>query len=171
MALIVTPGAENANGYVSLADFKTYCDDRGLTYPTTSGADDTITAAIIRGASYTDGRYRGRWKGLKADEDQALAWPRVNVRDEDGYILDDDTIPRVVAHANAEAALRFIDGVDLTPDLERGGAVKRTRDKAGPVETESEFRDDASARTAVTAIDDLLSGVLRGGNVGWLERA
>jgi len=157
--------------YGDLAGFKSWADDRGRVYPVTSGADDQISAALVRATDYVDGRYRGRWRGIKADADQSLAWPRAKVRDEDGYLLPGDAVPVRVEYAAYEATLRFLAGDDLQPDLERGGAVTKTRDKAGPVETETEYSASAPARAAITAIDDLLAGLIRGGNAQWLERA
>lgn len=127
-------------------------------------------AALLRATSYLDGRYRGRWKGVKTDLEQALAWPRKGARDEDGILIEDDVVPLVVRQACCEAALRIGRGDDLTPDLDRGGRIKRERVKAGPVEGETEYADNAPARAAITAIDDLLRGVIRGGAGVWLER-
>lgn len=155
--------------YGTLAGFKTWADDRAATYPVTSGADAQIEAALVKATEYLDGRYRGRWRGVKAEDDQALAWPRENVRDEDGILLDDDTVPTVVTHAAYRATATILDGTDLTPVLERGGRVKREAVSAGPVSSETEYASDAPARATITAIDDLLRGVLRTTG-GWLER-
>lgn len=155
--------------YGDLAGFKAWADARGHSYPEGSGADAEIDAALLRGTEYLR-RYTGRWKGIKAATDQPLAWPRKGVRDEDGILLPDDEVPVLVIHAAYEATRRFLAGDDLQPDLARGGAVSRERVKAGPVEAEEEFRDDAPARTAVTSIDDLLAGLLRSTNAVWLER-
>ena len=163
MTIVATPGQPTSNAYGTLTEFKAYCDERGFSYPTTSGADDQIEAEIINGAAYLDGRYRGKWRGRKTYSDQALAWPRAYVVDEDGYEVNSLTIPVVVARANFEAARRLLDSVVLSPDLERGGAIAMERVKAGPVESETEYRGDAASRIAVTAIDDLLSGLLSGG--------
>lgn len=44
------------------------------------------------------------WKGYKADEDQALRWPRYGVLDEDGYDINSSTIPVAVKRATCELA-------------------------------------------------------------------
>lgn len=159
-----------AEAYGDLEGFKAWADDRGYSYPLGSGADAEIDAALLKGTDYLEGRYRTRWKGRKTDSTQALAWPRKNVRDEDGVLLDDDVIPTRVIHASYEATRRILDGIDLQPDLERGGAVRREMVKAGPVETETEYSDNAAVLTSFTSIDGLLAGLIRTTAAVWLER-
>lgn len=155
-----------AEAYGDLEGFKAWADARGHSYPE---GDAEIEAALLRGTEYL-GRYHGRWKGVKSDPLQELAWPRRNVRDEEGVLLPDDEVPTRVVHATYEAARRILAGDDLQPDLARGGAVASEAVKAGPVESSTTYRDNAPARTTVTAIDDLLSGLLRSTAAVWLER-
>jgi len=156
--------------YGDLVGFKAWADERGHTYPVGSGADAEIEAALLRATGFLDNSYRTQWKGTKTSVVQPLAWPRSGVRDEDRALLPDDEIPTVVIHAAYEATRRLLAGGDLEPDLERGGAVSRERVKAGPVEAETEYRNDASARTDITSISGLLAGVLRSTSAVWLER-
>src|SRR5690554_2099313 len=146
-----------AEAYGDLEGFKAWADDRGYSYPVGSGADAQNDAARLKGTDYLEGTYRTRWKGRKTDSTQDRAWPRKNVRDEDGILLDDDVIPTRVIHASYEATRRILDGIDLQPDLERGGAVKRERVQAGPVSTETEYADGAPGLTSYTSIDGLLA--------------
>jgi hypothetical protein len=160
MALVVEDGTglADANSYISVADADTYHSDRGHTDWTAAAAEEKEQALILA-TQYLDGRYRKRWKGYKSTTGQALSWPRLNVRDEDGYSLD-GTIPARLTYATAEAALAQIKGTELSPELERGGQVRRER--VGSLETE--YSPGAPARTALTAVSDLLRGLIIGGS-------
>lgn len=165
MTLVVEDGSglETANSYVSLADCNTYHSDRGNS--TWTGADADKEAAIIRGTQYLESHYRTRWNGVRVSRDQGLAWPRYDVVDPDGWDIDSDEVPQEVVSACCEAALRALT-TDMQPDLERGGAVKS--ETVGPVSVT--YADGASAKTKFTAIDDLLSGLVRSSSTGRLVR-
>jgi hypothetical protein len=115
-----------------------------------------------------DGRWRTWWKGRRADATQALAWPRVHVRDEDGATVDETTIPRAIVQATCEAALAELltPGV-LFPPLERETKMERV----GPIEVE--YVGGADQRTQLTAVRDLITGLLQfnGTNTQFLLRA
>lgn len=102
--LVTTPGAANADAYVSLADAEAYVVDgrlhsRSVWHDLTR--DDQERA--IRWATFlVDNLFT--WTGAPADPDQALAWPRSNVFDRDGYSLPYETIPPIIARATAEFA-------------------------------------------------------------------
>jgi hypothetical protein len=160
MAIIAedSSGVEGANTYLGVADFKAYTDTRGMSYEGKS--DDEIEQALIRATSWLDATYRSRWPGARLNgRAQALAWPRSDATDADGEEIADDEIPREVLDATAEAAFRELsEPGSLSPDLERGGAIRRL--KAGSVEVE--YATTASARTTFTTIDGILSGLLAG---------
>lgn len=73
--------------------------------------------ALRRATSFLDTIARGKWKGIKALQTQALAWPRSSVTDEDGYTLDETVIPQQIANATCEAALRIYNGDELIEDI------------------------------------------------------
>lgn len=161
MALNSTVGDANAESYVSVSDATAYHAARGNAAWT--GADSVKEIALRRGTAYLDGRYRGRWKGLRETTTQALAWPRSNATDEDGVDIAEDQIPQAVKDATCEAALRELtDQGSLQPDLDRGGDV--VKEQVGPLSVE--YLATAPSRTVVTVLDDLLSGVLMGGATG-----
>jgi Putative DnaT-like ssDNA binding protein len=146
-------GLEAANSYISIADCDSYHTDRGNTAWT--GTDPVKEAALIKATQFIDGRYRNRWKGIPLTSVQALCWPREDIYDErDEEIVG---IPQRLKNAVSEAALRALTE-DLNPDLERGGRIKR--EKIGPIDTE--YADNALARTSIPMITDLLSGYLKG---------
>lgn len=156
MALVVEDGTgkATANTYISESDADTYHSDRGNS-AWAAATTAAKQAALITATQYLDGRYRGRWTGRRTLLAQALAWPRYNAYDADGFVLS-AVVPTQVARATAEAALYALSN-DLTPELDRGGAV--SREKVGPIEIS--YQDAAPARTRLTVVDDLLRGLVR----------
>lgn len=115
--------------------------------------------AIIRATQAVDSIYKGKWKGTPTEYGtQELEWPRQGVV-VNGTELDDDLIPAALKKAVCEAALRELASANsLTPDLERGGEIKRV--KADTVEVE--YMDGANSTTTFTAIDGLLADLVTG---------
>lgn len=176
MALDTTVGGASADSYGTLDEFKTYADSIGYDY--SGSSDSAIEIAMRKATQYLDRAYRGKWKGFRSDRDQALAWPRtansdlpvnfltpsftVGVIDEDGYEIATNVIPKQVKQAEYEAAMLSLGNVDLLPRYERGNAVKSKRVKAGPVETETTWKDGAPDRDRFLTIEGLLRGLTIG---------
>lgn len=124
--------ASGANAYVSVADFKSYHDDRGNSYGTASDAQ--IAAAIIRATDYLDIRFC--YIGTKLNGNtQATEWPRADARDASLELIEG--LPEAVIEACAEYALRALSDTPLNPDPDAsptGARVTSTRSKAGEVE-------------------------------------
>lgn len=156
--------------YVSLADCTAYHVARANDAWVDSPSDDA-EAALRRATTSIDGRYRGRWPGRPTDgREQTLAWPRIGARDSDGQPIDTDEIPREVVSATCELALRELTSPGSTqPDLERGGQLKRLREKVEGIEREQEWPTSSPVGTTYSVVDDLLSGLLI--PLGWLRRA
>lgn len=153
MTLTITPGGASDDAYISLVAYKAYADAQGFTYPTTTGADDLIEQGIRRATQWIDGEYGRRFLGVAATTTQALEWPRCYVPWRGAY-LDDETIPAQVEKATAEAARREIaTPYSLSPDMKRGGLIKRVA--AGSAEVE--FSDRAPADTVYSVIDGILA--------------
>lgn len=115
--------------------------------------------AIIRATQAVDSIYKGKWKGTPTEYGtQELEWPRSGVV-VGANALDNDFIPTALKKAVCEAALRELASANsLTPDLERGGEIKRV--KADTVEVE--YMDGANSTTTFTAIDGLLADLVTG---------
>lgn len=169
-------GLSTAEAYISVTDADAYFSARGVTAWT--GTEEAKEAVLRRGATYLDNAYRGKWRGYRSHELQALAWPRASwpanqaffetstrantIQDEDGYNIPNNEVPRQVKHANAEAALLILGGSDLEEALTRGGAIKRLHVKAGPVEKETEYTDAAPAVDRYPVIEGLLRTLVTG---------
>ena len=132
-----TGGVSGANAYVSVADFKTYHDDRGNDY---SGAvdDAALEVAIIKATDYLDTRFRYMGK-KRLGRDQLTEWPRTSAWDRDRYYLND--VPVEVKEATSEYALRAIAGsINPDPVLDDTGRIVQSKsEKVGPIEESKKY--------------------------------
>lgn len=152
MALVVETGAglSNADAFGSLVDFKTYHDVRGNAYA--SYQDGPIENAIRRATDFLCRYYA--YVGTKKTKAQALAWPRAEAEDQDGFTYADE-VPTQVKHACFELAFRAL-SADLLPDLARGGKV--TNVSVGGISVA--FDRDAPVNKVYQTVDYLLRGLL-----------
>lgn len=160
-------GIAGADAGISEAWFEAYCEARGITVP--SG---DVEAAIVRATAWIEGRYGSRFPGtpLKGRE-QGLSFPATGAYDRRGYAIPRDAIPREYMQAIAEATLRELaEAGSLSPDIvpitTGGGAVKRTREKLGPIEEEIEYTEGSTSgvsRPTFPVIDGILAPLLVGG--------
>lgn len=150
------------NTYATIAVADAYHAERGnASWPETPAVNPEAIiakkeAALIKATGFIDGVGAGHWRGKRSKLDQRLAWPRKDVVDADGYPIDDDELPFALQYATCEAALRVIQGVDLQPDLERGGGIKQ--ETVGPISTV--YFDNAPAETKISVIEHLLYGLV-----------
>lgn len=134
MAAIFTPdmdgdGLANANAYLTLAFTNQYHEDRGHAFWATATDADKQTA-IVRATFYVDKRFGRKWRGVRADQDQALDWPRIGAYDNDDFPLD--AIPRKLRWAVAEYALRALIYQTLAPDPLRPVPTQDMSDTTNP---------------------------------------
>jgi hypothetical protein len=164
MAIVVETGAglSTAESYVSVSDLKSYGIKVG--FDGDPYEDDVIEQALRRATKWIDGYFRSRLQSYRTNQrKQALEWPRYEVYDasSQAYVLQDE-IPRELIEATCEAAIRELQspGV-LSPDLERGGNVRRIA--AGSVEIE--YSAGALPTTTFTKIEELMSGLLKSSSI------
>lgn len=154
MALVVETGAglAGAESYISVAD----ADARhtALGNSAWTGDDSVKEAALRKATEYMEQAFRSRWSGVRRTGTQALSWPRAYVL-VDGYGVESDVVPSIVANACADLALKAL-SEDLNADLER--AV--VRKKVGPLETEYDRASPQSKR--YRAVDMALAPYLKG---------
>lgn len=162
MALTTTPGSATANSYASLVEAAAYHTARGNA--TWTGTDALKEAALIRATQWLDGRYGSQWPGVRWKlREQALDWPRIEVYDRDGTVVDYDTIPVEVLNATCEAALRELTtpGI-LSPDV-TPGTVKVLTEVKGikwtPLRAAASANDMA---LTITAVDRALAPLIGG---------
>lgn len=141
-----------SNAYADADTLDTYCDDHGITLASSDG--DAKDSALIRASAALDGAYRLAFPGYRTSgRDQAMEWPRTAAYDYEGVMLATDEVPQEVIDATCEMAVREVEtpGI-MTPDLERGGFVRRL--KAGSVEVEY---GGSNNQTVFTIIDGIMS--------------
>ena len=148
----------DSNSYVSEAEALLYHSNMGNS-EWASATDEQRQVALIRGTKALDGNYRARWKGVQYDyPNQALEFPRSGIVVK-GVSLGVNVIPENLKEACCECALRELASKgSMTPDLQRGGEVKKV--KADTVSIE--FESGASTTTTFTAIDNLLEHLVEG---------
>ncbi|MDF1685357.1 MAG: hypothetical protein P1U50_01095 [Parvibaculaceae bacterium] len=151
MAVTTTAGGATSDAYIDADELSTYVTSVGLSL---TGDTDAQEANIRRATQYLDREYT--WRGYRTNETQALKWPRViSDGDEDGYSIDSDTIPQAIKDACAEIAYLYNSGVDLLA-VDTSGPVKRSKVKAGPVESETEYLSSKRIAPRVLIIDGLV---------------
>lgn len=159
MALVVETGLGNdplANSYISADDADDYHADRGNSaWAAASSADKD--SALIRATAAIDSIYESRLKGRRTypvtPAPQPLAWPRYGVLVY-GELVNELSVPEQVKKATCEAALRELASPgSMTPDLDRGGLIKKVQ--AGPVQVE--YADNAPSQSTITILDGLLA--------------
>lgn len=119
-----------ANAYITVAYFKSYCDDRAISY---AGFSDTaIQAAIVLATDYVDTRFDYKGKRLNGRQ-QPTEFPRSNCYDADRRLVIG--IPVEVKDAVSEYAHRAL-SAELNPDPvrdETGQTVTYSSETVGPV--------------------------------------
>lgn len=131
-------GLEDANSYSTLAEFKTYWDNRGYDY--SSDTDDQISIALIKATDYIENRFRTRFRGSREFDDQSLSFPRLYLYDEDGRLVTG--LPIRLKNATIEYTKRALTA-ELASDPialdDSGMPVTMLREKVGPIETETQY--------------------------------
>jgi len=160
MALDVTPGGANSDSYISVADADAYHAAHGSAGWT--GSDTVKEEAIRRATLWVDGHYQTRFPGSPLNgRDQALQWPRSGATDYNGLAVDQSSIPREVASATAEAALRELAVPDsLTPDFVKSSSDVR-REKVGEIEVSyGGVQSAEDVQPVLTKVDQILHPLL-----------
>lgn len=128
-------GVSDANSYVTLPYFNSYCVSRG--YSTVIEQSDYIKkAAIVKAMDYVDNLFD--WKGRRKFRDQPLKFPRIDIRDEDGFCCD-SIIPEQLKKAVCEAAFYVFEQYTLYKQNGYDAVPKKERKKADTVEIENEY--------------------------------
>jgi len=170
MALIVEDGTgkSNAETYISVADADTYHTAYGN--PTawsaaTTGAKET---ALREAARYLDAKYRLSWKGTRSVQSQALAWPRLDVTDFDGYDLAGNSLPQKLKDATSVMALHSI-AEDIYPNVDGSGDIAEEAVRVGPISETIKYVGGKIQLKTYTLVENLLSDLISAGLS--LERA
>ena len=164
MALDTTIGGASSDSYGTLADYESYVVANIDANFNGHGHDGAHEMHLRRAAQYLDRNFG--FIGVKQYREQSMSWPRLTDKLVSGWPIDPDTVPQSIINAQFEAAYSFeFDGIDPFATL-TDGAVRATRAKAGPVETQTEYALPRQT-PRIVAIEGLLRDyVFGGGNSG-----
>jgi hypothetical protein len=99
-----------------------------------------------------------------------LDWPRVNVYDNEGYLVDSTTLPKELVEACNEAVFRELtDPFSLTPDFVPA-QEKIIEERVGPIMTRYSDKGPLDPIPRITVIEQLLSSLIGGSNIRQLVR-
>lgn len=102
---IPSPVSVGTNAYLSVADAAVYFGNRLHADAWLKATNADRAKAIISATAAVD---RLSFVGTISRPDQRLAWPRANVRDQEGRPVPSDTIPDAVRRATCEWALALL---------------------------------------------------------------
>lgn len=122
-SLIVEDGSivANANSYVSLTEFKQYCEDRH--YDIGVKEDNDYIANLISACEYLNSL---GFIGEPVERFRKMAFPRLNI----GL---DNTIPEQIKDAQCYLAYKIVDGFDPFKIIESNGGIQS--ETVGPIST------------------------------------
>jgi hypothetical protein len=104
-----TGDVENANAYIDVAYLLSYRLDRGSDL---SDSDtEQLQAAIVKATDYLDTRFR--FVGVPLTDEQTTAWPRADVYNYAGVLIEG--LPLAIKQACAEYAAAALALGDITP--------------------------------------------------------
>ena len=139
MALIIEDGSivANANSLATVAEARAYLEAGGVY--TTGDTDTVVEQWLIRGLRALCSRYEPSLSGYRVDSTQLWCVPRISMYAH-GFLIASDTVPDDFKHAQILFGYKSKD-TDLSPDLEQGKFVTKTKDKVSVLETEIEYSE------------------------------
>lgn len=161
MALIVEDGTgmATATSYVSLADADAYFALRATAaWDEAEDADKEV--ALVKATAALDARFRGMWKGKKLTKAQALAWPREEVVDEEGFDIAENEIPLQLKQATYEVGLLELSGTPFIQETTSKEDMVKS-ETVGPISTT--YMDNAPAIPVYNKVNHLLQGLANTG--------
>lgn len=105
MALVITPGAADANSYASLAELNDYLTYRLPVMTLASATDAQKEAALRMACRLLDSLFD--WAGTAVDSTQVLTWPRSGMLTRNGFSIATTAIPRELKEAQCEFAAQL----------------------------------------------------------------
>ena len=121
ITLVVTPGASDANAFVSVADANIFHKGRVHNSEWNDAGSGDKSAAIVMATRSLC--YHYTYTGTRTEETGSLDWPRTGVTDEDGYTVASDAIPQFMKDATSEFAFLLLKE-DSTIDENTSGSLQ-----------------------------------------------
>lgn len=151
-------GVPNANSYVTVAEYRAYATPRGVSLPV---SDAEVETQLILACDYLESL---SWLGMPTYDDQALAWPRDEIRIGCNLIAD-DMVPNKIKLAQMQLAIQVNAGIDLLPSV-AGGTASIVREKVGPLETEYATSLTVGTQPYFRSVNVLLASYVGGSGFG-----
>lgn len=158
-ALIIEDGqgVEGANSYLTVTDLLAEARRTGLTCP--DNVD--LEAALIRATSWLDSYVN--WSGARTNgRNQGLQFPRKDMYDAEGYLIDSEGIPIEIKKALTYATIKEASQAGiLSPEIQKSKTVKSVS-VDGAVSLE--YADAVTLedqRLVLTAVDDILKTLVK----------
>lgn len=153
-------GSTTSNSYVSEADADQYHDDVGNA--TAWDAVTSKTVALVLASQFIDNEFRGRWKGVSSNDNQAMSWPRHGVVTAEGRWLESDTIPQRLKDAVCELALKTASDT-LMPDQTANAGVVEEEVEVGPIKERVKYAGAKPQQKLYALAKALVSDYLKSG--------
>ena len=154
-------GRGDANALIALNDFKSYCDDQGLSYA--GFADDALNGAIVRSSAFLTNAFV--WQGSKINgREQTMAFPRNGLVDRDGWSVPNNEVPREIKAACCEVALyEATNPGAMNPSVVLADKVRSEQVGSIRVEYASLFNNATDSRPTLTVVSDLVAAFVATG--------
>ncbi len=158
MALIVTPGAADANSFATIAEGDTYHVGHLYASVWTGMSSADKEAALIMSCRLISTM---PWTGAAVDAIQALPWPRTGMYSRNGFLIASNVIPIDLKYAQIELArLLKIEDKTATNEIQALGLKSFS---AGPVSFS--FKDGLSTKESAIpanrAYDTMIPDMVR----------
>lgn len=162
MALVIEDGSgvAGANSYIGVTAARAYASARGLSLP---AADADVEVLLVKAMDYIEA-FRTEFQGLKTDATQALQWPRTGAT-LDGYEVASDTIPTVLASAQAQLAA----DANLQELMPTGTGREVVMEKVDVISVQYAESGDTNPQPIFTKAEALLKPLLKRGLFGPLR--
>ena len=160
--LVIEDGTNvsGANSYITVDELLTYVDNRELSL--SAGSDyDYLASLLIRATDYIESQ-RHRFKGDKANDTQALQFPRDDLYI-DGVLIGNTTIPTELKNTQASIAYD-IDAMSLTkaqPSIAASEKGNIIREKVGEIEVQYDSTGNKSSSPTFTEAQSYLRPMMK----------
>lgn len=156
----------NANSYVTLDEANKYQTERNRT-EWLDLSDNEKKASLIKATQYVDNLYN--WKGRRKFESQVLSFPRVMIKDDDGFdvVGIPNNLKIAVMEASFYGSTEDLFSVYTNDNADLTGGIKRQKDVVvGAVETETEYFNstkttDVELISKYASLDYILRGLYK----------
>jgi len=108
--------------------------------------------------------------GRRVERLQALSFPRVDVRDYDGFAVGADSVPQQVIDACCEGAVLAL-SEDMLPDIASAGIISEETVSVASVRSTTKYEGGKAQNKTFRKIETLLRGLIKNTGTIELERA